>query len=167
MVIAVGVTLVGGLGYPQVPSRTYGRSPYAFSATFPTAVFGGKVTVECLDITSRCRTPVFVAWQSPINASYIAWVWWVDGATAMGAKMAKLLLPHGYRFRSVTRDGVVYLVGVPTCGHVGYPFAAGTCSDVVVVKQGKVTWVASAASRIWPTLPVAFVESFRPHGSGG
>ena len=53
-VVGIGVGLVGGLTYPQVPSHTYGHTPFSFSAAFPTAVFGGKVTVQCLGGGARC-----------------------------------------------------------------------------------------------------------------
>ena len=162
-VIGIGIGLVGGLAYPQAPSRAYGRPPFSFSAAFPTTVFGGKVTVQCLGGGASCGgKPVVVEWYSPAaNNDYYAWVFWINGATPTGANLARLDLPQGYRTHAIIRQGYAYLVAEPTCGHVGYPFAPGTCSDVVVVKKGDVTWVAGAGSKTWPGLPQAFVESFR------
>jgi hypothetical protein len=160
--IGIGVGFVGGLTYPQVPPRTYGHPPYAFSATFPSVALGGRLTMGCLDKSVGCHgAPIFVDWytQAP-NDGYYAWVFWIDAVTASGARLAKLDLPQGYRTHAVTRQGVTYLVGDPTCHQVGF-LAPGFCSDVVVVKKGDITWIAGAASKTWPTLPKAFVQSFR------
>jgi hypothetical protein len=132
------------------------------SPAFPSTVLGGKLTVQCLDNGDVCRgMPQLVAWFTPAaNDKYYAWVFWIDGATASGARLTKMDLPQGYRTHAVSHQGVTYLVGDPTCHQVGF-LAPGVCSDVVVVKEGDITWIAGAASKTWPTLPEAFVQSFR------
>lgn len=63
--IGIGAGLVGGLAYPQVPSCTYGRPPYVFSAAVPLAL-GGEVSSQCLDTSVGCTaTPELVERYAP------------------------------------------------------------------------------------------------------
>ena len=163
-VIGIGVGVVGGLAYPKMPSRTYGRPPYAFSAEFPLAL-GGKLVINCVGGTAPdCEgKPVSVGWGAS-TYEYEAFVLWIRRDTPVGVKLAKSLLPPPvYRSHSVTRQGVTYLEATPTCRGNAYGFLAGMCSDLLVETSGDITWIVGAGSRAdWPMLPEAFLNSFKP-----
>ncbi len=158
IVIAIGVSMVGGFTSALGPTRSYGMYPFRFSVAFPVYEEGH------LQVYTPA-TPDFVAYSFVAN-DFVALVAGARLDTRTGSQLVHGLFAYdlrGYRTQTISADGTTATLAYPTCATIKQPYehayAPGFCSDVEIMRDGEVTWLVTVAARHAPAVAQAFVAS--------